>query len=383
MLNLRGAALISVALVAAIAPAALLGAEPGWLTGAALERRLQEPLSRSIDGLPLREALYALGHEQGVGVLLDRRIDPTRKLDITVRQAALSQLLQQIAKEQRIGMSRLDAVCYFGPPTVAARLRTLAELRREEIRGRSATLAAKFSRQRAMRWPDLATPAGVLKELVAENQLQLAGVEQVPHDLWAGAELPPLSLTDRLTLLLVQFDLTFRVAGSGETVRLIPIPADVQLTRSYAGGRDPQALANKWAPLLPNTRIAVSGDRIVVQGLIEEHEQIARGFRPAGTRQDAALPAAKDQLRHTVKRAEGPLEALLAQLARRFDLDVRYDEAALKRAGISLQQPVRFSVSEATEDELFAALLKEAGCQFRREGRVLYIEPAASKGRDR
>ena len=40
----------------------------------------------------------------------------------------------------------------------------------------------------------LAEPRGLLRELIAETELEAVGLEQVPHDLWAAADLPALRL---------------------------------------------------------------------------------------------------------------------------------------------------------------------------------------------
>ena len=52
-----------------------------------------------------------------------------------------------------------------------------------------------------------------LAQLGQRSGVEITGLEQVPHDLWAAADLPPISLVARLTLIAVQFDLTFKVAG--------------------------------------------------------------------------------------------------------------------------------------------------------------------------
>ena len=58
-------------------------------------------------------------------------------------------------------------------------------------------------------------PADLLAQLGRLGDVEIIGIERVPHDLWAAADLPPLSLVDRLTLIAVQFDLTFKVAAGG------------------------------------------------------------------------------------------------------------------------------------------------------------------------
>jgi hypothetical protein len=59
-----------------------------------------------------------------------------------------------------------------------------------------------------------------------------------------------------------------------------------------------------------------------------------------------------------------------------LQLEVKMDPAAMAKAGISLEQPVTFSVTDATVDELFEQLLRPVGCTFRRQGQVIEILPA-------
>ena len=109
-----------------------------------------------------------------------------------------------------------------------------------------------------MAWDDLATPRELVTKLAAENGVELAGLELVPHDLWAAADLPPLLWTDRLTLLAIQFDLTFAISADGTAVRLTALPDRLAVVRSYAGGSDPAATARKFAVAAPGAEIKVS-----------------------------------------------------------------------------------------------------------------------------
>ncbi len=67
---------------------------------------------------------------------------------------------------------------------------------------------------------------------------------------------------------------------------------------------------------------------------------------------------------------------MLRQLARRLGLELKLDERAIERAGISLDQRVSVLVENATVDELLHQLLKSTGLSFRRHQNVVEILPA-------
>jgi hypothetical protein len=352
-----------------------------WVTGSALEARLAEPVGADWSGWTLRDALTGLARAKHVAVYLDRRVDPDQKLQMSLKDVPLEDVFRQVAESRQLGFSRFGPVIYLGPPRFTDRLRTLAALRLEDVRKLPADVGQKFVRAQRLGWNALAEPRGLLVNLAKENGVEIAGLEQVPHDLWAAADLPPLSLVDRLTLLAGQFDLTFQIDPEGKLVALKPMPEKVSIVRSYPGGRQAEQLAERWATLAPEARIERSGNRIVVEGLVEDHERIAGAGRPV-TRPTGRLPtkpAVSDGLdtkRFTVREASGPLNGVLDELARRLNLDLKIDRQALDEAGISLQQNVTFSAEDATLDQLLDKVLKPVRCTFRREGTVVEIGPA-------
>lgn len=347
-----------------------------WLTGRALEARLATPVGVEWSQTPLGEALRNLGRAQQVAILVDRRVDPDQPLEASLRDIRLEEVFRQVAEHRGLGLCQFGPIAYFGPPEYTTQLRTLAAIRLEELRKLPAGVAQKFLRSQRLSWKDFAEPRALLTELASANGLEISGLEQVPHDLWGAADLPALSLADRLTLIAGQFDLTFQIAPNGVRLTLVPIPKPVTLERSYPGGRQPSQLLTRWRQLAPQSRIRQEGDRIVVEGLVEDHERIAASSRPAS--RPAPKPVARDQAttRFTVREARGPLHAMLQQLAGRLDLEMKIDRQALERAGISLEQNVAFSVEDATLDELLEAVLKPAGCAFHRQGKVVEIGPA-------
>ncbi len=356
----------------AMLPAGAHAEAGALLTGPALERRLAEPVGVQWSGNPLGEAVRSLGRNRRVAVLLDRRVDPSRPMELTLADVPLRQAFEDVARGQDLGLTWFGPVAYWGPPAVTARLRTVGQLRRDEAERLPAERAKAFARQARMVWPDFATPRELLAGLSAEAGVAVAGESLVPHDLWAGADLPPLPLTDRLTLVLAQFDLTFQPAADGRTLAIVPLPAEAALVRSYAGGARPEQLAERWKTLCPAVEIKIVGDRVWVRGLLEDHERITGVGKPDAPRPDSSSPKPGEK-RYTVREARGPLGKIIEQLAARLQLQVEYDLEGLNRAGVSLDQQVAFSAREATLEELLTAALKPAGCTFRRRGEVIEI----------
>lgn len=346
-----------------------------WRSGAALQKQLAEPVNVFWSGTPLRQALGSLSHSQRVAVLIDRRTDPGQALQIRRDGLSLDRVFQEIAESRGLGICWLGPVAYVGPAGATSRARTLVALRREDVGRLPAAARRKFLLPKRTRWDDFATPRDLLGQLAAQSGIEILGLEGVPHDLWAGADLPPVSLIERLTLIVGQFDLTFQIAADGGAVALTPIPDDVAIVRSYPGGSAPEQLAHRYRALVPESRVEVVAGKIQVRGLLEDHERIADSRRTG--RREVPQPTADSpgKKRYTVRNAKGQLGPMLEELAEKLDLALRIDRDALRQAGISLQQPVAFSVEEATLDELFEAIVAPVGCTLRREGNVVEIRP--------
>jgi len=344
-----------------------------WLTGAQFQQQMQQVVGVTWADVPLREALVSFCGAQRVAVLLDRRVDPGQPLDLTVRGAPLEQALRQIADDRGLGLSLFGPVVYFGPPKAARRLRTLAAVRTEEARRLPAAVARKFLLPRAMRWPDFATPRQLIEDLARENDLRLLGLERVPHDLWAGADLPPMSLVDRLTLVAVQFDLTFAISPEGHAVALVPLPGNVGLVRSYPGGSRPQQVAQRFAKRAPDARIKVVSGRVYVKALLEDHERLNEPERPASLDRPGLRPAGGETRIAKLRLAEAPVGAVLSKVCRDLGLQLAVDEGSLEQAGATLEQRITVEVEDVSIDELLEAIVRDTQLTVRRRGKTVEV----------
>jgi hypothetical protein len=309
-----------------------------WATGAALQKALSQEIDILWSGNPLRQAIESLSHAQRVAVLIDRRIDPGQKLDLKLDGVPMESALQKIADRCGMGVSRLGAVVYLGPPPAAEQLRTLATEFEKNVRRLPSATQRKFSQPKLLAWEDLATPRDLLADLGRQSGLKIAGLEQVPHDLWAAADLPPISLIDRLTLIAVQFDLTFTVAADGTQVELVPVPENLP----RPAGDNQRLVAPQMAPKRSAGKQPAAADRTLIK-------------------------------RFAVR--EKPLGPVLQELAKQFELELRIDQKAIRAAGISLDQRVSAKVENATVDELLRELLKSTGLTFHHRQKVVEIVP--------
>ncbi|MGD0383049.1 MAG: STN domain-containing protein [Thermoguttaceae bacterium] len=329
--------------------------------------------------IPLRQALESLARNKKVAVLIDRRVDPSRKIDISLHQTPLKEVLETIAQKCNLGISMVGPAAYFAPPEVARRVRTLVALRQEDVRRLAPAAAKRFFNQKSMAWDDFAQPRELLEKLGTENGIRIEALDQIPHDLWAAADLPPLELIERITLIAGQYDLTFQVSADGNRLTLLPVPEHVELVRTYPAGRQAQATAKNYAALAPQAQIQIKGDKIVVVGMIEDHQRISAPHRPAERNTAKSADTDFTLKQYTLTIVEQPIGPLLEQLGPQLNLELKIDDNAIRQAGVSLDQRVSFSVKDATVDELLRAALQQTGLKFVRRGNVVQIEPSQVK----
>jgi hypothetical protein len=205
-----------------------------------------------------------------------------------------------------------------------------------------------------------AAPQDLIVASAKEADLQVEGLELIPHDLWAGAKLPSLTLVARLTIILAQFDLTFRVDAEHKTLILEPLPERVTIEKDYPAGANAQQLSAAWRVRAPEAEIEIRGKRIVVRGTLEEHELLASPDTPT-TKPDAPAPGVQV---YTLTLSKKPLRAVLPQLAKQLRLELKLDEAALPAGGATLDRLVDLQVKEATLQQLLDELFKNSGLAY-------------------
>ncbi|MFM8497696.1 MAG: hypothetical protein ACKOEM_19570 [Planctomycetia bacterium] len=306
----------------------------------ALPRALAAPLTAAWTGLPLRAAADRLAEIGGVAVVVDRRIDPGTLVDLDAEREKLADVLTRVATA-----AGAEAAAYAGhvrivPRGHGAALVAAERQRVDELRGLAPRFRTAALANHTAEWPDGAVPRELVGAAAAEAGIVLAGLDELPHDHFPAAHLPPLPLAHRVDLLLAHFDRRVewkpRVArGSDEIVypivRIVPA--------------DPAAAE---ADLLP---------------------RVSRTTVPAA----AAPPGSVTTFTLTVA---APLEELLATVGRRLGLRIDLERAALARVGVAPGEIVRLEVRDASREQLLDAILEPRGLAWRIEGDTLRVSAA-------
>jgi hypothetical protein len=252
-------------------------ADTVWLAGEPLRQALGQNVGITWANLPARKALESLSKTQRVAVMLDRRVDPDKKIELVVGDVPLAEALERIASRLQIGVTMMGPVAYFGPKPTALRLRTVAALRDDEAEHLPAAIRSHWTQAKPWKWDMLAAPRDLLTDLGRENGVKIEGLEQIPADLWSGANLPALTLPERLSLILAQYDLTYEPAADGTSIRLVPMPEKPVIERSYPLAGLPadtpsQLRQNK---LLADAQIDAVNNKLRVRGRQEDQDVVA------------------------------------------------------------------------------------------------------------
>jgi len=343
---------------------------------------LDRPISATWKGVGLRSILRRLSHEREIAILLDRRADPEQEIQIDTGEQSLRSAVDKIARLAHLAVTRVGNSLLLAPAAAASRLRTLVALRENELARGDLDFSDHLLRlrtQRAtIRWDDLDRPADILRGISRQFGLSIAGIEQIPHDLWAGAVIPEATAAEALSLVLNQFDLTFEWADRGAGVRLVAIPASVTIERSYAlhgksAGETLRVLHSKIEGLDAEIR----DGQLVVRGTLEQHELVA-----------AVVGLSKGPMRTTGRRPATPLERLSFALQARgvnlpelFDelrkqgLKIQYNADDLRKAGVDLKQKVSVDLPHLPASQFFTRLLDPYGLTFHFDHSTVIVVP--------
>jgi hypothetical protein len=156
--------------------------EPARLkTGAAFRQQLAATMNVTWSERALRDALAGVSQQLDVATFLDRRIDPGQLIGLTLRDQLAEEVLRQLAAAGKAEWRAVGPVVYVGPAHAAAKLPTLAALRRQEAEKLAAEARSRLLKTQAWEWNALAEPRRLIDEVyVGGNSGQR--LRQVFHD---------------------------------------------------------------------------------------------------------------------------------------------------------------------------------------------------------
>lgn len=339
---------------------------PAWKTGAAFDRQLDSTIGFHWESSPIRESLRRLATNQGVSIWLDRRVDPAHEVNLLVNDVSLDQALHRIGSALGGGACYVGSVAYLGSVPVTEKLATLAALRRDDVKRLPGAARTRFEQAANWTWEPVSTPRELLDQLARSVNAKITNSEQIPHDLWAAGNVPAMPVTDRMTLLLAGFDLTFEIARDGSAIRLVPMPETVAIERSYPPRGSLNAMSKMIWQAFPDIEIKKTGAQLTISGTFEQHELIGRLVRGEKIRRADPIPGSQRFDLHVDKQ---PVSAILKVIAQREGLTVRIDPSIRAK----LEQRISYDVKQLTLDELLEQTLSPVGITHRIDEGILEL----------
>jgi hypothetical protein len=347
-------------------------ARPGilWKQNPDFATTLQSPGSGTWKQVSLKAVVEDLARVHRIFLLLDRRVDPGQQLDYTAPNGSLEVTLRGIAEHLKLGIAIGNGWVYVGPADAAKKIRTLCALR--EVAAETELpkeLRTSWQRRTALAWQNPKPP----REL-AEGEVGKLGTftnpEAIVHDLWEPRHWPAMSLIERLSLILVQFDLTWQWENEGQKLKLVPLPPEVAVTKQYTVA-DPAQFETKLRGFNLAAKIEVLDKVVKITGTAED-QQIATDLAAGKKAQKVVVK--NSTARYTLK-VNLPVQKLLQALAPKLELQVEFDEAAIQQANLSLVREIQLDVNQVTQEELLTKVVEPAGLKYEIQGKKLLISP--------
>jgi hypothetical protein len=283
---------------------------------------LAVPVQASWVRLPLRDWADRVTALAGRPIIVDRRLDPDQLVTCTARGESLRDLLDRVANSAGARVEELAATIRI-VPTAAAGLASQAD---RDTRARLARMPARsravLAERQPWRWPSGARPRELVADAADEAGVVIEGLDQIPHDHFPSLSLPPLSLAERLDLVLAHFDRRVEWTAVAGDLRGRIIPLDQGTApRGAQAQPDREAATGRRSPAHRDTRTAEAGREVFSL------------------------------------RLEAPLDQALTTIADRLGLAPVIDRESLAARGIAAGEIVRASVADASRAELLDAVL--------------------------
>jgi len=275
---------------------------------------------------PVASIAERIGAITGVPIVIDRRIDPTKRIDLDGGGRPLEIVLGEFAEAAGGEVASLRRSCRIVPKGMAVRVADADAARASRLAPLPSAVRESLEKESACRWEAGTPPRELVERLAEEASIPIGPLDTIPHDHLPAGSLPSLPLADRFDFLLAHYDLRIEAGPRGRrSLAIVPLG-------EAAGGR--------------------------------------HGKRPA--KQPAGRPKPVLTDRYTL-RAEAPLEELLQALAKKFGLAIKLDSQSLVAKGVAAGEIVRINLEDAPRDQVLDAITKPLGLSWQIEGTTLEV----------
>jgi len=358
---------------------------PKYLTDRNFRRRLSQPFSASWSNVGIRSIIQRVSSTQNISIILDRRIDPSFKLKLDIQNLTLEEGLQKLASLAHAKSAIIGSTIYIGPKKIVSKLETLLELKKEELfeLANSHTdlksRAIFLNQRKSFHYQDLDQPADILNKIADVFQITIKSRKLISHDLWASGTLSSVNANEALSLILIQFNLTYHWEKQGTQIQLVPIPDSVTIEKTYSpGGKSVVSVINRLKKTFPELTMITSGKSITISASKEHHEKIEQLLNPR-TNSRITMPQKVDSVpiqrrKFTLRVKKTPLNAIMKKLEQ-SGIEFDYVESQLVNAGIDLSKQINISVKEAKAREFFDSLFGTFNLNYKIKGTKVTLTP--------
>ena len=250
-------------------------------TGKDLQTAWAKNISWFSVGSELGNQLRDLQAQTQVLILRDRRIDPHRPISVKTDFVPRVQVLKQISATIPDGAFCVaeDFAC-VGLTQAIHRLPILLSHNASQVNTLKKKIdAAAFRRLIAKNdasWEQLSEPRQILLDHAKTAGFVITNPDAVPHDVWAEQRLPRLSFGELATLILNQFDLTFKLADDRAELTIVPVDPDEVLEHRYAVGSKLKApVTTAWQGTIKGVEIRWIGSNAMITTTLHEHAALS------------------------------------------------------------------------------------------------------------
>ena len=364
----------------AAGPSGDASSEP--LSGVAFRQELEKPFAASWSSESFRKILTTISTDRRIAIVLDRRLDPSREVQVTIQNVTLIAGLRELAQRDDGRLCLPGSFVYLGPESATKRLRTLIELRLVELKSKELKITpprlADLQRRRSVTWPDLQSPKEILESISTLYRIRCANPEIIPHDLWAAGKLPDTNAIEALSTVLIQFDFTFQWLDKGDRFQIVPIPEQPVIERKYTPNRKSMnELMSLIQDQFPDIHVQTRNNELIVKGIVEDHEaidEVIRGSSGAQIRKPAPLKPVKQRSFTFNSNQPVPISALMKKLEE-TDIRFEYNPQELQAAGIDLERKIDLDVKNMPAPAFFKSIFDSSQIEFEFDQTTIKLRP--------
>ena len=289
--------------------------------------RLSAPVTSIMDGRSFRDAVNRLAQSGQINVWIDRRVDPSVRIQVGQLGPNRFTAINQVAEANGCVAMPVENVLLIGP---AQWVEGLAE---------SIWSSSKSKRRANVSWPRLSTPTEALASVNGK-------AEPLPHDLWPAVKLIGIRRAVAEELIRGQF-----APARGQTSREQTAKDTVKLTEHLYRGLPLELVRSELRAADPKSRIKKVGDSLSIAATARGHRIITQTWLTSATPRRTKVDATFS-LRTKVQAG-----TVITQLAQAAQWKCTIKDSAIE----ACQSEIRLEAKDKTLKELIELACGQAG----------------------